>query len=133
MLQIFPWKATDQLQAPPTYSSPLPDVYQDTPTKMHSHQENWPSTYQEYGHRSEDPQELPADFTSPTGYRYAELSGEASSITGANRVSELPAGTAQIAAELESPRNSARPLQAEFSTDVAKQANQATEAKPEKR
>lgn len=76
-----------------------------------------------YANVAGEPQELPADISFPTKQSYSELPAEASSSTAAHRYSELPAETTQTS-ELESQQASPQPRQAEFSTDLAKQANQ---------
>jgi hypothetical protein len=112
--------------APPTYSSPNPNFYQTlASTKGHRYQ-----PYQEYNHEETDPQELPAESSSPFQHRFSELPAESSS-SQAHRISELPDGAAHVAAELESPQTSPHPLQSEFSTDLAKQANRGTGWAPE--
>jgi len=68
------------------------------------------------------PQELPAGTTYPAGNEPSELAAGASSSRPSHRFSELPADAARVA-ELESPPNSSTIQQAEFSTDLAKQAN----------
>ncbi|KAF2031269.1 hypothetical protein EK21DRAFT_63518 [Setomelanomma holmii] len=103
---------------PPTYSSPNPNFYGNVaPSKVNPYQQ----PYQEYRHEDSAPQELPAENSSPVEHRYSELPAESSS---SKRYSELPAGARSATAELESPQASPRPLQSEFSTDLAKQANQ---------
>ncbi|OAL06171.1 hypothetical protein IQ06DRAFT_301213 [Phaeosphaeriaceae sp. SRC1lsM3a] len=107
---------------PPTYSSPDPNFYQSmSPAKGNPYQ----PSQQMYGHEGAAPQELPAELASPAQNRYSELPAEASS-SGANRYSELPAGATQTTAELESPQTSPRPMQTEFSHDMAKHANSST-------
>lgn len=81
-------------------------------------------SYQEYRHQDDGPQELPAEPGSPVEHRYSELPAEASSSSNHNRISELPAGASSATAERASPQISPRPLQSEFSTDLAKQSNQ---------
>lgn len=72
---------------------------------------------------ADGPQELPGDIVAPTEQRYSELPAATSSSMGTHRFSELPAETTRTS-ELESPHSSPRPRQAEFTTDLAKQANQ---------
>ncbi|KAH7078900.1 hypothetical protein BKA63DRAFT_253739 [Paraphoma chrysanthemicola] len=106
---------------PPTYSSPNPNFYQNvSPSKGHPYHQ----PYQEYRHQDDGPQELPAENPSPVTHRYSELPAESSSSSNPHRFSELPAGASSVPAELASPQISPRPLQSEFSTDLAKQTNQ---------
>jgi hypothetical protein len=114
---------THMQTAPPTYSSPNPNIYQPlAPAKGNPYQ-----PYDGYRHQELPPQELPADTSSPTENRYSELPAESSS-SRSQRISELPAGATRAMAELESPHTSPQPLQSEFSTDLAKQVNQGKEA-----
>jgi hypothetical protein len=80
-------------------------------------------SYTDYNNGAHEPQELPAETTSPVEHRYSELPAE-SSFSNVHRMSELPAGATQATAELESPQSSPRPLQGEFSNDIAKHVNQ---------
>ncbi|CAO2657609.1 Nn.00g037350.m01.CDS01 [Neocucurbitaria sp. VM-36] len=101
---------------PPTYSAPQQEYYQDMdPTKNHYQQR--------YANIADGPQELPGDISSPTEHRISELPAEASSSMASHRYSELPVGATRLS-ELESPQISPRPVQSEFSTDLAKQTNQ---------
>lgn len=118
-------EATDNLLAPPTYSSPAPDVYQDTVMKIQPLQQNWPSAYQSYDHRFGDPQELPAEHTSPLEHRHSELPAQGSFRKSNLTISELQADSMRAATELESPQTA-------YSTDLAKQMNQNDEAKPDR-
>jgi hypothetical protein len=112
---------THMQTAPPTYSSPNPNVYQPlAPTKGNPYQ-----AYNGYSHQEMAPQELPANTSSSTKDRYSELPAGSSS-SRSQRISELPAGANRVTAELESSHTS-QPLQAEFSTDMAKQVNQGKE------
>jgi hypothetical protein len=118
---------THKQTAPPTYSSPNPNVYQAlAPTKGHPYQ-----PYHGYSHEEMAPQELPAHTSSPIENRYSELPAESSS-SRSHRISELPADATRAMAELESPHTSPQPLQSEFSTDLAKQVKQGkgTESEP---
>jgi hypothetical protein len=102
--------------APPTYTAPTQDYYQNiTPNKGHQ-------SYHQYASHADGPQELPTEVSSPTENRYSELPAEATSSMGnTNRYSELPAGVTTGPMELESPQITPRPLQSEFTQDLAKQ------------
>ena len=104
--------------APPTYSAPVQDPYQSmSPSKGQN-------SYHQYAQNAAEPQELPAEIPAPAEHRYSELPAIASHGTDNRRYSELPAeSTAGRAAELESPQISPRPLQSEFSNDMAKRAS----------
>ena len=105
------------LAAPPTYSAPIQDYYQNmAPNKGHQ-------SYHQYASHADGPQELQGSSTSQAQNRYSELPADASSAMANHRVSELPADATRIS-ELESPDVSPRPPQSGFSTDMAKQANQ---------
>ncbi|KAF2129393.1 hypothetical protein P153DRAFT_431356 [Dothidotthia symphoricarpi CBS 119687] len=94
--------------APPTYTSPNPNMYPAVPHKD--------APYQQYAHISDAPQELPGDIgRTPADQRYSELPD-----SNEHRLSELPAGTDAARAELESPQTSPTPMQTEFRRDVAK-------------
>lgn len=97
--------------APPTYTSPNPNMYSDSPhTPKDGH-------YQ-YAHISDTPQELPGNNHDSLGQnRFSELPAESSNT---HRYSELPDNAALRTAELESPQTSPQPLQTEFRRDVAK-------------
>lgn len=79
-----------------------------------------PSPHQ-YANQAEGPQELPTEASSSAGNRTSELPADAGN---PHRYSELPAGAALRPAELESPHVSPRPLQSEFSTDMAKRTDE---------
>jgi hypothetical protein len=86
-----------------------------SPTKEHQYRHS----YTDYNSGAQVPQELPAETASPVEHRYSELPAESSS-GNPHRMSELPADATQATAELESPQPSPRPLQGEFSNDLAK-------------
>jgi hypothetical protein len=115
MLGAFVWPMTNVYPAPPMYSSPNPNIYQSMPPTKDQH---YRQSYADYSHGADGPQELPAETTSPVEHRYSELPAESSSSN--RRISELPAGATQATAELESPQASPRPLQGEFTSDLAK-------------
>jgi hypothetical protein len=104
--------------APPIYSAPAHDYQNTSPSKAHS-------PYHQYAQDAVEPQELPADVSSPSEHRYSELPANISSGTDTRRYSELPTKTTRGASELESPQISPRPLQSEFSNDMAKRASPA--------
>jgi hypothetical protein len=90
-----------------------------SPPKGHSYHQS----YQEYSHEAGDPQELPAETTSPAEHRYSELPAEGLH-SRSQRISELPVGATHVAAELESPQTSPRPAQGGFSTDMPREGEQ---------
>jgi hypothetical protein len=104
--------------APPTYSAPGAESYENTsPTKG-------PQPYQHYAHDASEAQELPAEVSPPVKHHYSELPAGSSNVMDTQRFSELPAEVrAEPASELESPQVSPRPLQAEFSNDMAKRVS----------
>jgi hypothetical protein len=90
-----------------------------SPSKGHN-------SYHQYAQNAAEPQELPAEVSSPTEHRYSELPADVSNGGDTRRYSEPPAKfTAARAADLESPQTTPRPLQSEFSNDMAKRANNA--------
>jgi hypothetical protein len=93
--------------APPTYSAPIQE-----PSKGHN-------SYHQYAQNAAQPQELPAEIVSSAEQRYSELPANVSNGVDTQRYSELPAESAR-AVELESPQITPRPLQSEFSNDMAK-------------
>jgi len=97
---------------PPMYSSPEQNVYQ----------QSFPIKGQQYASHGNEPQELPADVSS---HRYSELPADISNVVDNRRFSELPAEVRSPAppSELASPEISPRPLQAEFSNDMAKRTS----------
>jgi len=94
------------------YSSPEQNVYQ----------QSFPIKGQQYASHGNEPQELPADVSS---HRYSELPADISNVVDNRRFSELPAEVRSPAppSELASPEISPRPLQAEFSNDMAKRTS----------
>ncbi|KAF1841500.1 uncharacterized protein K460DRAFT_397718 [Cucurbitaria berberidis CBS 394.84] len=101
---------------PPTYTAPNQEYYQDASPNKGPYQ-------QRYANMMDGPQELPGEVPASNEHRYSELPAESSSSAGNRRFSELPAGATRVS-ELESPETSPRPLQSEFSTDLAKRVNQ---------
>jgi hypothetical protein len=107
------------MTAPPTYSAPIQDSYQDNSITKGGHQ-----SYHQYASHASEPQELPAEVSSSNTHRYSELPAGASGGVDTRRFSELPAdATGPAPSELESPQVSPRPLQAEFSNDMAKRTS----------
>lgn len=103
--------------APPTYTSPVQDPYQKNyPTKGQQ-------SYVQYASHASEPQELPAEVSSPN--RYSELPAGASDVVDTRRFSELPAEARPGPSELESPQISPMPVQGEFSSDKTKRASRA--------
>jgi hypothetical protein len=82
------------------------------------------SSYHQYAQNTVDPQELPAEMSS-SAHRYSELPADVTSGADTRRCSELPAQATRGASELESPQITPRPLQSEFSNDMAKRAGPA--------
>ncbi|KAH8726975.1 hypothetical protein GQ44DRAFT_144179 [Phaeosphaeriaceae sp. PMI808] len=129
MMEQRPEEGFSAQYAPPTYSSPNPNVFQSmAPSKEKPYHQQY-QQYQQYASHSAEPQELPAEMGPSSQHRFSELPAESSSSNG-QRISEMPAGANRVTAELESPHVSPRPLQTEFSTDLAKQAHQEPKAAP---
>jgi hypothetical protein len=117
---------TDNVSAPPTYSSPNSQFYQPVPPlKDYSNLQS----YQAYRQEADRLQELPADTTLPAGQRISELPGEAVSYRP-HGISELPSSTTQVTAELETPQTSPDIQQGEFNNDLATRTNQTSDAAP---
>lgn len=117
---------TDNISAPPTYSSPNSQFYQPVPPpKDFSNRQS----YQAYRQETSGPQELPADMTLPAGHRTSELPGEAVSYRP-HGISELPSSTTRVTAELETPQSSPEIQQGEFNNDLATRVKQPGDEAP---